>query len=83
MRLSPYTSTGPRDRDAAGVGVGVEDDDEANKAHAPSAPTRARTTRPRFIENTLTVPGHGPAAAGDLIPTVSGPFEPVSGNAPT
>jgi hypothetical protein len=75
-------STGPRDRDAVDRGVGVEDDDEdANQALAPSAPTSASTTRARFIENTLTVPGDGPAAAGELTPTVSCPFVPVLGNA--
>jgi hypothetical protein len=75
-------STGPRDRDAVERGVGVEDDDgDANQALAPSAPTSASTTRARFIENTLTVPGDGPAAAGELTPTVSCPFVPVLGNA--
>src|SRR5215207_5166269 len=68
-------STGPRDPDAVGRGVGVDDEDKAaNHALAPSAPTSARTIRPRFIENTLTVQGDGPAAAGDLIPSVSCPF---------
>src|SRR5215208_1976782 len=77
-------STGPRDPDAVGRGVGVLDQDKAaNHAFAPSAPTSARTIRPRFIENTLTVQGDGPAAAGDLIPSVSCPFVPVSGNSST
>src|SRR5690348_11788650 len=83
MRLSPYTSTGPLDRDGVdcAVGVDVDDDEDANPANAASAATIASTTTPRFIENTLTVPRGEPAAAGNLKPSVSCPFVPVLGNA--
>src|SRR2546430_16865744 len=79
MRLSPYTSTGPRDLDGVGRSVGVDDDDDANHANAASATTIVSTTSPRFIENTLTVPDDDPAAAEDLKPTVSCPFVPALG----
>src|SRR2546430_7527054 len=79
MRLSPYTSTGPRDLDGVGRSVDVDDDDDANHANAASAATIASTTSPRFIENTVTVPYDDPAAAEDLKPTVSCPFVPVLG----
>src|SRR5947208_14025620 len=73
-------STGPRDRDGADGAVDVDDDDDdANQANAASAATIASATRPRFIENTLTVPDDDPAAAEDLKPTVSCPFVPVLG----
>ena len=63
--------------DGAGRAVGVDDDDDdANQANTASAATIASTTSPRFIENTLTVPDHDPAAAGNLKPIVSCPFVP-------
>ena len=60
-------STGPRDRVAVGRDCDdVDDEDAANQAHAASTPTSARTAKPRFIENTLTVPGDSSAAAAEL-----------------
>jgi hypothetical protein len=74
-------STGPRDRAAVCRGGDYDEGDHANPAHAASTPTSASTTSARFIENTLTAPDDRSAAAGDLIPTVSCPFVPVSGDA--
>ena len=66
--------------EAVGRPVDVDDDDDdANHANAASATTIASTTKPRFIENTLTVPDDDPAAAEDLKPIVSCPFVPVLG----